>query len=527
MTKPFSKLNRISAVILNIVLIFSLVGCGDNAVEDNQSNGINNESNKLYSDAMTILDEFPSDQRVKDFRKAYELLMSLPSNDDKFLAQLGEVNEIYEKYGVELNSGDYYLHPKTSITKEGIEDYRAKGAYYDANDLLEATVYPALFEKYGNEAQSIKGITAQEVISAIKSTNDYTLDKVTEQYDGRKEEWQYVGVPKAKFEIEYHSNGLVERLDVPIVRSENPLSDDEYLAFFDEDAETQKQIAGDRFMSMNSQFSTIFTGYEVLSQIFTDEEITVISNYIHSLTVEDIWERNLYTFFSDPGDSDITFDYVAAIVVFDYKGNSIGIHYNMNDISLSITGKNYVNPLTHRWYTVYCGLGLPEGEGKEKTLNINSDYINNNVAYNSIIQDYSFDLDANAESYLEIPDINTDQTQDNENISDSDVQQSIPVEMSMSEEITVYGMIERNDTAFPSYRLRLSPKLTIIFDEYIGEKVFECEYMYFYDDAELNGYFAFEDFVGYSCEVTALLEDYRGGEELFLLNPTYSNVKPN
>lgn len=516
----FSSKHTIIAIILSTLLLLSLCSCSNNEVEEIDNSDSNNS--ELYSKAMSILNEFEDDQRIKDFCTAYDLLMSLPSNEDKFISQLGEVNTIFEKYGVELQSGDYYLLPKHTIgiNQEGINDYRSNGAYYDAIDLMTATVYPVLFEKYGAEAQCIKGITATNVISAIKSTNDYALDKKNENYEGCKEEWKYVGTPKTKYEVKYHSNGLVENITIPIVRSDSPLSDDEYLAFFDKDTETQKQIAGSRFVSMSNQFSTIFTGYEVLSQIFTDEEISVISNYIHSLTVEDIWERNLYSITEEPA------DYFGSIVMFDYKGNSIGIHYNLNDISLSITGKNYVNPLTHRWYTIYCGLGFPEGEGKEKTLNINSDYINNNVAYNSIIQDYSFNLDANAESYLETPDINNDQTENSENISDSDVQQSIPVEMSMLDEVTVYGVIEQNDTEFPTYRLRLSPKLTFIFDEYIGEKVFECEYLYFYDDAELNNYFPIHDFIGYSCEVTAQLEDYRGGDDLFILKPSFGSLLP-
>ena len=288
---------------------------------------------------MSILNEFEDDQRIQDFCKAHELLMSLPSNKDKFLSQLNEANAIYEKYGVEFKYGGWYLQSylsKDSITEEGINEYRTKSAYWDVDNLLETIVYPVLFEKYGSEAQSIRGITAQEVISAIKSTNDYKLDDESEQYDGRKEEWQYVGIPKAKFDIKYHSNGLVERLSIPIVRSDNPLNDDEYLAFFEKDAEVQKQIAGSRFISMSNQFSTIFTGYEVLSQIFTDEEISVISNYIHSLTAENIWERNLYSITEEPA------DYFGSIVMFDYKGNSIGIHYNLNYISLSISCCSFI-----------------------------------------------------------------------------------------------------------------------------------------------------------------------------------------
>lgn len=517
MIKLVSKTNKILILILTIALLFTLVGCGNSTNENSTNN-----NDELYSKAIGILEEFSEDQRIKDFLNAYDLLMTLPSNEDKFISQLEKVNEIYEKYDVELNSGSYYLKPKHTIgiDQGGINDYRSKGAYYDASDLLEAIVYPVLFEKYGNEAQSIEGINAQNIISAIKSTNDYSLDKKTEQYDGCKEEWKYVGTPKTEYEVKYHSNGLIEYVTIPIVRSDNPLNDNEYIAFFEKDAETQKQLAGSRFMSMSNQLSTIFTGYEVLSQIFTDEEITIISNYIHSLTIEEIWERNLYAIGEEP------VDYFGSIVMFDYKGNSVGIHYNLNDISLKVTGKNYVNPLTHRWYTLWCGLGLPDGESKEETINLYDDYINNNTAYNSIIQDYSFDLDTNANGFIEVPNINTEQTQGNENTQDGDVQQSIPVEMSMSEEITVYGVIEKNNTGFPSYRLRLTPKLTIIFDEYIGEKVFECEYLYFYDDAELNNYFPIHDFVGYSCEVTAVLEDYRGGNELFFLKPSFSNMFP-
>ncbi|MBQ9941235.1 MAG: hypothetical protein IJO74_06840 [Clostridia bacterium] len=507
--------SRFFAVISIMILSFALVGCDNKTYPENGT--VNNE---LYLEALAILDELNEDPRIKDFRNAYDLLMTLPGDEDKFISQLHEINAIFQKYGVELQSGDYYLLPKHTIgiDREGVDDYRFKGAYYDADDLMSVTVYPALFEKYGDQAQCIKGITAPEVISAVKSGGNYYLDKKTEQYNGCKEEWKYTGTPKTGYEIKYHSNGLVESVSVPIVRSDNPLNDDDYIAFFDKDAETQKQIAGSRFMSMSNQFTTIATGYEVLSQIFTDEEITVISNYIHSLTIDDIWERNLYALVEEPT------DYFGSIVSLDYKGNSIGIHYNLNDISLNITGKNYVNPLAHRWYTVYCGMGLPEGEGKENTLNIYSDFVNNNTDYNNIIQDYSYDLDANADKFAVTTDTVTDNVNNNVSDIENNPQQSIPVEMSMSDEITVYGVIQRNDTGFPAYRLKLTPKLTLIFDEYKDEKVFECEYLYFYDDAELNGYFPFGDFVDYSCEVTALLEDYRGGDEIFLLNPTITNV---
>lgn len=502
-------MKRFLVLLISLSLLLAFSGC----VNEVNDNGAKNEDD-LYAKAIDVLDELSDDVRIKDFRTAYDLLMSLPINEDKFVSQLEEIEQIFSKYNVELDSGDYYLTPNISFTQEDIEKYKSKGAYYDANDLLNAIVYPVLFEKYGEEAQSIEGVTADTILSAIKSTNDYTFDEKKEQYDNCREIWKYVGTPKSKYEVKYHSNGLVESIDIPIVRSNNPLNDNEYASYFEKDIETQKQIAGNRFISMSNQFSSIFTGYEVLSQIFTDEEINIISNYIHSLTLEDIWNRNLMAINGEPT------TYVSAIVVFDYKGNNIAINYGLNDITLEVMANNLVNPLTHRWYTLWCGLCLPEGEGKEETIKTYSDCINNNTAANDIVQEWSFDLNANADKYKASISTSTEPNQGDNIFENSDVQQSIPVEMSMSETLTTYGVIEKNNTAFPSYRLRLTTKLTIIFDEYIGEKVFECEYLYFYDDPELNNNYPFEDFIGDSCEVTALLEDYRGGNELFLLNPT-------
>lgn len=106
-----------------------------------------------------------------------------------------------------------------------------------------------------------------------------------------------------------------------------------------------------------------------------------------------------------------------------------------------------------------------------------------------------------------------------------DVPPSNQFEITTSETITTYGVIERNNAAFPDYRLRLSAEHTIILDDpYVGKEVFECEYLYFYNDAELNGGYPFEDLVGKNCEVTASLEHYRGGGSLFLLDPLISII---
>ena len=109
-------------------LLFTLTGCRGEANVNNTKNTEN-----LYSKAISILDEFNEEQRVKDFLSAYELLMSLPTNEKRFVSQLQQVEQIFVKYDLELGHGDYYLTPVVEITKEGIDRYKSKGAYYDAD----------------------------------------------------------------------------------------------------------------------------------------------------------------------------------------------------------------------------------------------------------------------------------------------------------------------------------------------------------------------------------------------------------
>lgn len=378
-------MKRILMLFISLSLLFSFSGCGSEVKNDDEKN-----ENALYSKAISILDELNEDERVEDFRTAYDLLMSLPTDKNKFVSQLEKVEQIYLKYNVELESGDYYLSPPGTFSEESIEKYKSKGVYYDASDLLEAIVYPVLFDKYGDNANCIEGLTYDKVISAIKSTNDYAFDEKKVQFDNCSETWEYIGVPKSKYEVIYHSNGFVESVDIPIVRNENPFSDDEYVSFWDNDMESQKKIAGNRFMNMHSQFSTIFTGYEVLGQIFSAEEIAVISNYIHSLTIDDIWERNFWAYEGEPT------TYAIALVIFDYNGKHISIRYGLNDITLKISGNNKVNPLSHHWYTLWCG--LCQTEAQEAVIGYD-DYINNNTNLNSTVQDYSFDLTANEDKF--------------------------------------------------------------------------------------------------------------------------------
>ncbi len=510
----------LGCVILSLLLF--LCACGSQNTQSDSNPDVSNntigEVTSLYENAITILDEF-DDPRVDDFREAYALLMNLPSDKDDFITQLDEVNRIFEKYNVDFKYGSWYLQPylsDESMTKDGISEYKDKNAYWDAENLMQAIVYPVLFDKYGSDAQHIEGLTATNVISAIESTCDYALDETSESYNGCTETWKYIGIPKCNYEIRYHENGLVESVNIPIIRSDAPLDDAGFTDFFAYDLAEQRQFAGNRFSNMMEQLNSIFTGYEVLSQIYSDEEINIIFNYIKSLTIDDIWERNMWTYGVE---NDEPLNYAGATVAFDYKGNNVSVHYGLNSVYLRVIGGDYVNQLSSAWYTLYCGLALPAG--KDDVIESYRNYIDNNVASNDIINEWSFDLDSNASKYT-APIVGDGVGESENNTASSTTIEKIV--LSMTENITIDGTVEKNTNAFPQYCLKLDVPIIIVFTEYGEDTDFKCEYLYFYDDAELNGGYDFASLIDHHCTVTAMLEDYRGGNDLYFLNPTIKDI---
>ncbi len=499
-------MKKFICVILVLVMTVGVAGCGDKDTTE--------ANNDLHSKAMSILDEFGDNQKVKDFLSAYDILMNLSENKDKFVSELGQANKYFEKYNVEFNHGDYFLTPNISLTSEDINDYRSKAAYYDAEDLMNAIVYPVLFDKYGQYAQCIKGISAVNILNAVRSTGELEQQKAENKYTGCEETWKYIGTPKSEFKIKYHTNGLVESINIPIVRSDRPLSDTELTEVYAKSVDEQKEFASQRFEKLIGELNDKPVGYTVLNQIFTDEEIQIIVNYIRSLSMDEIWERNMWTLNGTQATV-----YTMAAVSFDYKGNDISIHYGLDDIYLRIIGQNYVNEFSSKWYTLWCGLTLPNGS--EKTIEDYADYINNKTEINGVVQDYSYDLDANADKYKNstLSDPSYDETT-------LDISNAENFNISASDKITVKGYVERNTTEFPIYRFRLSKPITVTFKEYGEDEVFTCSYLYFYDDTELNGNYPFGDMVdaGREYSVTASLEDYRGGGDLFFLNPTMTNA---
>lgn len=500
-------MKKIYILILVVMLGILLCWCGAQPSDSNGAASGNSEtqynSDELYDKAMTILDEL-NDPRVDDFRAAYDLLMNLSDKKSKFIDQLDEVNHIFEKYDVKFDYGEKYLQQYSPLTKEKISKYKENYAYLNVSELLSAIVRPVLFDTYGDDAYHIEGLDSSNVIAAIESTGVYTLEERRDSGDGFVDSWKYIGKPRCDYKIVYCDNGLVSSVDMPIFRSDAPMDDNDYTDFLAYDLAEQKRFAGERFTRMVAQLNTTFTGYEVLSQIYKDEDINIICNYIKSLTDDDIWEQNLC-------DSE-SIKYMVAEVSFYYKGNNNRIRYGLNSISLWVTGTNSINQFSSRWYTLYCGLVLPAGS--DETIANYQDYIDFNIDANNVINGRSYDLDSNADKYA------------NASVSDSDMQVKNEtavtpdkIVLSMTESITVEGVIEQNTDVFPQYRLKLNEPIIIAFKEYGEDYEFNCDYLYFYDEADVNGGYDFASLVGHSCVVTATLEDYRGGSELYFLEP--------
>lgn len=395
-------MKKVISLLISITLLTVFAGCTKKPIDTSTTKTTKNYytnttqpttyvNNSLYADALNILNEFSDDTRVKDFMAAHKILMSLSSNSSTFISQLGEANKIYSKYGVEFKYGEYYLTPNIApLTQENIDRYRLEGVYYDTSDLLSAIIYPVLFEKYGTQAQSIESANYKEVISSIKATNQYILTDQKTIFDGYEETWKHINIQNAKYEIKYHSNGLVKSIYVPIILSNNPMTEAEFVDFYSKDRITQKEITENRFISMlNDNNLSALINNKTLSRIFSDEDLKIISNYMFSLTLDEIWNKKLES------DSSI---YSTATVVFIYKNNKITINYHLNYIALDIVSTNYVNALSYRWYTLLCGLCRPNNEN-DVIIELYQDYINNNIECNNMIPDNAFDLNTNANQY--------------------------------------------------------------------------------------------------------------------------------
>ena len=384
-------MKKLLILILTICFMFAIVGCGSKEKKKNES--------ELYNKSIAILDEFKDDNRVKDFRKAYDLLITLPNDEDDFIEELENVNKIYTKYGKKIGYGAILLHDAKygfKIKQDRIEEYISESAYADAKTLMELLVYPVLMEKYGAEAQNIKGLKYGNVLNAMMTYNDCRRIKQQSDFMYRKEEWICInrnGVD-SRYSLRYHKNGLVEWIKFPLVTSNEYISDRNWKSYFTAKPEIRKEILTNNIIKLLPYINLFNEGYNILKHIYTDEEIHVLNNYLHSLTINDIWENDVLTkISSENGDKPLF--HSASLSIY-YKGHKLGVTYNINTITLSIIGNNEVNPLSHRWDTLLCGLIYPNDKKWEETY---KNTINNNTAVNQKIGKYYFDLNVNAKKY--------------------------------------------------------------------------------------------------------------------------------
>lgn len=380
-------MKKLLILILTICFTFAIIGCGSKEKYKNESD--------LYPKAVAILDEFKDDQRIIDFRKAYDLLMTLPSDEDDFAEQLEKVNSIYKKYGQKLKYGEDllwdYKKTKSGINKKHIKKYRNETVFYEANILFNATVYPALFEKYGNEAENINGLTSYKLRTSIMATGKYKKDETKrDSPDFNREIWKTVNRPVSTYSFNYYNNNIVWHIKLPIVRSNIPLQSSELETFFKETPNARKRILNSRFPHMLNKINLFSPELEILHSLFNEKELTILNNFIRSIGIENIWERDYLSKIHDK-----PLHYLAMLLV-DYKNYHLTIDYGVDSITLSISSKNKVNEFSNRWSILHCGLIFPYSQ---KVIESYNDEISNNKSANNKINDGVFDLDTNSDKY--------------------------------------------------------------------------------------------------------------------------------
>lgn len=124
-------------------------------------------------------------------------------------------------------------------------------------------------------------------------------------------------------------------------------------------------------------------------------------------------------------------------------------------------------------------------------------------------------------------DLNSDSIVPLENESDNKQPHSVQKILNPSEKIVVEGTIVQTHKSFPQYCLKLNQNLSITLKDGESTESFVCDTLYFYQDAEYNGGYDFSKLENATCIVTASLENYRDGGNLFLLNPVITTDEQN
>ncbi len=310
---------------------------------------------QLKKNAYAVLDTLSDDERVSDYISAVDILENLPKTKDSFLNELKKVQKITDKYNIELRNMDYFLSPSNSLDNSNDDLYEyisstSKARKDDLEKLTEGLIYPAIFEAYGENAQHIQNIDIDKVHKCF-SDNGYTeLSSYNETVYGITEEWaKPYSDGNDVMEVRYYTNGLVENVTIPLIFSDEQLGSTELMSLFDLSPDEQKSFEEKRFEKMAQDFTDYTYGKEILYNIFSEDDLTVMKNYISSLNEKNIWENDMLG-------TENRSVWLNATLPSRISDKDIALRFSTNKINLYISGINIYNEFTYKYYTVYCGM---------------------------------------------------------------------------------------------------------------------------------------------------------------------------
>lgn len=244
-------------VVLPIVVaLLALCGCAsETAIKESQQVELPSEEPIQTESAFTlqeradvVLDELLPDHRVDDFREAVKILSLLPSDGKKFLKQEKRFREIYEDNDIEMSD-----QIELMFERQAFPDEYNKTRYYEHElwNLIDVLVYPAIYDKYGDDVQHLPGLMYGDVVSSAWTDNFTGLKEQKHFYDHEKDVYVDAdGVKDGDYVISYYSNGLVESVEFEIAYHSDPYSDDDFKRFFELTLDEQKQVSEERFEAM-------------------------------------------------------------------------------------------------------------------------------------------------------------------------------------------------------------------------------------------------------------------------------------
>ena len=82
---------------MHLLILFFILTVFCSCEKYNKSSFVSNE---LFLKAESVLDEFPKDERIVDFKKIHNILTNLSTKEKQFLKQLKSARDIAEKYNL-------------------------------------------------------------------------------------------------------------------------------------------------------------------------------------------------------------------------------------------------------------------------------------------------------------------------------------------------------------------------------------------------------------------------------------------